>query len=117
MYVGVDVGGTKTLLAVMDNHGVIKETKKFPTPHNYHHFLLELANAVAFLTTQDFKAAGIGIPATHIDRKHGIGTTFSNLPWHNVPVLADVEKILKCPTVLENDAKLASLSEAMLVRE
>lgn len=117
MYVGVDVGGTKTLVAVLNDHGVIQESRKFPTPKNYHHFLLELAHSVAFLTTHDFKAAGIGIPATQIDRHHGVGIKFGNLPWRNVPVLADVEKLLHCPVVLENDAKMASLSEAMLVRD
>src|SRR5580765_3692363 len=106
MYVGVDVGGTKTLVAVLNNSGVIREFRKFPTPHNYDHFLLELRHAVAMLTTRDFKAGGIGIPASSIDRKHGIGVSFGNLPWKRVPVLADMEKILQCPMVLENDAKL-----------
>lgn len=116
MYVGVDVGGTKTLVATLTNDGVIKESRKFPTPQNYHHFLLELRHAVAFLTTKDFIAGAVAIPATQIDRTHGIGVSFGNLPWKHVPILADVEKILQCPMVLENDAKLAGLSEAMLLK-
>ncbi len=116
MYVGVDVGGTKTLVATLTNDGVIREHRKFPTPHNYQHFLLELAHSVAFLTTQDFVACGVGIAATNIDRHRGLGVNFGNLPWRNVPVLADVEKIVHCPTVMENDAKLAGLSEAMLLK-
>lgn len=117
MYLGVDVGGTKTLVAVLDEHGVIQESRKFPTPQNYRHFLLELAHIVAFFTTQDFKAAGVAIPAARLDRKHGVGINFGNLAWNRVPVLADVEKILHCPVVLENDAKMAALSEAKLVAD
>lgn len=114
MYAGVDVGGTKTLVAVLNDDGVIVESRKFPTPKNYQHFLLELQHSVAFLTTNEFEAAGVGIPG-RIDRKHGRGIRFGNLPWKDVPVQADLERVLKCPVVVENDAKMAGLSESMLV--
>jgi len=116
MYAGVDVGGTKTLIAVLNDAGIIQETRKFPTPENYHHFALELRHAVAHLEHRDFKAAGIGIPG-NVDRDHGVGIRFGNLPWQQVPVLADAEKILNCPAIVENDAKLAALSEAMLLKD
>lgn len=117
MYVGVDVGGTKTLVAVLNAHGVIKESRKFPTPKDYHHFLLELRHTVAFLTTQEFQAGGAGVPATVLDRVHNRGISFGNLPWKNVPIQADFERIFHCPIVVENDAKLAALSEAMLLKD
>ncbi len=113
MYVGVDVGGTKTLVAVLDEHGVINEQTKFPTPKNYDHWLLELRHALAHFETKDFKAAGAAIPG-RIDRTHGRAISLGNLPWHNVPVQADCERALHCPVVVENDANLAGLSEAML---
>jgi predicted NBD/HSP70 family sugar kinase len=113
MYAGVDIGGTKTLVAVLDDDGVIQESRKFPTPHNYQHFILELQHAVAFLATKDFKAAGVAIPG-RLDRKHGRALKLGNLPWSNVPVQADCEKIFHCPVVIENDANLAALSEAMV---
>jgi predicted NBD/HSP70 family sugar kinase len=116
MYVGVDIGGTKTLVAVLDDDGVIQESRKFLTPRNYHEFLLELRHAVAFLTTKDFKAGGLGT-AGNLDRERGVILFSINLGWKNVPVLADVEKILGCPVVMENDAKIAALSEAMIIKE
>jgi glucokinase len=115
MYIGIDVGGTKTLVASLTNEGVIKEEIKFPTPKDYHEFLKELATTVAQLSTDDFKACGIGIPGI-VDHKRGRGVNFGHLDWHDVAVQADVEKIVKCPVALENDAKLAGLSEAMLIR-
>jgi len=116
MYAGVDVGGTKVLVAALDTHGVIKESVKFPTPGNYREFLDKLAESVAAFTTKEFHAAGVGIPVLDFDRQHQRAHSFGNLPWHNVDVQADVEKVLHCPIVVENDAKLGALSEAMLLK-
>ena len=117
MYIGVDIGGTKTLLAVLNEHGEIKHSVKFPTVQNYDHFLLELRNAAHHLPVQDFKAGGLGMPAMSIDRKHGRGKVFGNLAWRDVPIQHDLERIFKCPFVIENDAKLAGLSESMLLKD
>jgi predicted NBD/HSP70 family sugar kinase len=117
MYAGIDVGGTKTLVAALDDNGVITEQVKFPTPPDYLEFLRELKTTLATLKTKDFQAGAIGIPATVLSREDGVGVSFGNLPWRNVHVQADVEELLHCPTVVENDAKLAGLSEAMLVKD
>ncbi len=45
----------------------------------------------------------------------GVGTHFGNLGWEDVPLQADAEKICGCPIVLENDARLAGLSESKLL--
>jgi len=116
MYIGVDVGGTKVLVAVLDAHGVMKESIRFPTPGNYHEFLDKLAENVATFTTKEFHAAGVGIPVVDFDRHHQRAHSFGNLPWRDVDIQADVEKILHCPIVVENDAKLGALSEAMLLK-
>jgi len=117
MYLGIDVGGTKTLIAEIDDNGVIITSQKFPTPQKYQDFLLELANNIDKLTTKDYRAVGVGIPSTHINRTEGVAVSFANLDWHNVQVQADIEKLTNCPVALENDAKLAGLSEARLRRD
>lgn len=116
MYLGVDIGGTKTLVSVLTDEAKIVETKKFPTPKSYDHFVLELANVFHHLDHKDFKAAGVAAPGK-IDRKHGRVVDLGNLDWKNFPLQADCEKIFKCPTVIENDANLAALSEAMLHKD
>lgn len=115
MYVGVDVGGTKTLIAVFDGHGEIVEWTKFPTPKNYSHFLLELRHTFSNLKNKEFKAGGAGIPVTVFDRRHGIARNFGHLPWKDVHVQHDLEQIFNCPFVVENDAKLAGFSESLLI--
>jgi predicted NBD/HSP70 family sugar kinase len=115
MYLGIDIGGTKTLVGVLDGHGTIKERQKFATPQDYKQFLTELSQSLDKLIGKDFQAAGVGLPAVTLDRKRGVGLNFGNLPWEKVPVRSDIEKLVRCPVVIENDAKLAGLSEALLL--
>lgn len=116
MYAAVDIGGTKTLVAVLNNDGVIQQSERFPTPKNYDEFIPQLQKNVAMFTTQDFIAAGVGVAATHLNRKEGVGEDFSNIrTWHHEHIQADIEALLHCPVVVENDAKMAGLSEAMLL--
>lgn len=117
MYLGVDIGGTKTLVAVLDDQGVIIEQARFPTPATYEEFLKELRNAAGLLKNKEFKAGGVGIPAVQLNRAAGIGISFGNLSWQNVPIKQDMEETFKCQFVMENDAKMAALSEAMLHKE
>jgi len=115
MYLGVDIGGTKTLVGLMDDQGVILDQKKFPTSKVYEEVIVEIKNTVNNFTTENLVAAGIGMPATNLDRDNGIGLDFGNLPWKNVPIQSDLSGELGCKVVVENDAKLAGLSESMLL--
>lgn len=117
MYVGVDIGGTKVLVAVLDEHGQITEQARFPTPQNYDEFLETLAQTVDKFKTVEYVAGGVGMPATMIDRHEGRGLTFSNLAWRDVPIQTDLERLLHCPVALENDAKLGALSEYMMLKD
>lgn len=112
MYGAIDIGGTKTLVAVFDNNGKVTEQVKFPTPKDYDEFSSELAATVARLSTKAFEQFCVAAPG-RIDREHGIGIRFGNLGWENVPILHDIEKVLKTPGIIENDAKAAGLSEAI----
>lgn len=115
MYAGIDIGGTKTLVAALDDNGIIQQKIRFETPKNYDFWIHELRFAVHKLEHKDFRAAGVGMPGK--PDRHGRGEWFGNLDWRNVPIQNDVEKFLHCPIVLENDAKLAALSEAMLLKD
>lgn len=115
MYLGVDVGGTKTLLAVFTNDGSLKQSLKFETPQNYSRFLDALTENIRNLEIDNFRAACIALPGV-IDRENGVGVRFGNLPWKNVHVVEFLEKYLKAPVLVENDAKLAGLYEASNVK-
>jgi predicted NBD/HSP70 family sugar kinase len=116
MIAAVDIGGTKTLVAVFDEHGTIVEEHKFPTNQDYDVFREDLATNVAELSTPDFSRAVVAIPG-RIDRDNGVGLSMGNLGWKNIPMQAECEKLFHAPTFVENDAKLAGLSEALLIRD
>lgn len=116
MYLGVDIGGTKTLLAALDDHGTIKEKAIFPTPKDYDHFLAELKDQSTHFAHHDFRAGAIAVRGV-VDREHGRPGGDDVLPWAGRHLQADVERIFNCPLLLENDAKMAGLSEAMLLKD
>jgi predicted NBD/HSP70 family sugar kinase len=116
MYLGIDIGGTKTLIASLTNEGVITESKKFPTPKSYTDFLKELATSIASLSEKHFIACGVAVPGK-LDRERGIAVAFGNLPWKVIPIQRDIHRLVSVPVVVDNDANLAGLSEAMLIKQ
>lgn len=116
MYLAVDIGGTKTLLACFDDSGTVTQQLKFPTPQNYDEFLATLSDTGAQLDIKDFDRAAVAVPG-HLDRKHGVALAFGNLEWKGIPIQADTEGLFHCPVLIENDANLAGLSEALLVQD
>ncbi len=115
MYLGVDVGGTKTLLAVFTKDGKLKKSVRFETPQNYSRFLDALTDNIKGLAVDDFSAACVAL-AGAVDREKGIGLAFGNLPWKNIRIVEFLEKYLKAPVLVENDAKLAGLYEAKYIK-
>ncbi len=116
MYLAVDIGATKVLLAVLTEVGKIVEERKFPTPEEYADLITELTKEVGVLEHQDFTRIVVAVPG-RLDRKHGIAVAFGNRSWQNLPIQRDFEKALKAPVIIENDTKLAALSEAILIKK
>jgi N-acylmannosamine kinase len=114
MYLTVDIGGTKTLLARMKKDGQIDDSIKFPTPKVYKEFIKQLEDNVAKLTTGNWQLVCVAAPGK-IDRETGVVIAFGNLPWEKVPLRNDIHKFTHCKVLIENDAKLAALSEARLL--
>ncbi len=115
MYLGIDVGGTKTLLSVFDERGKVIFEKKFHTPQNYSVFLEELKLELGSQEIDKLKSVCIGLPASLIDRDNQEAKLFTNLAWRNVRIVKDLERLFPCPIYFENDAKLAAFYEAGLV--
>lgn len=84
---------------------------KFPTPHDYDEFIVELASTVDKLSTKKFETFCVAAPG-RINHDNGYVLAFGNLPWEDVPLLDDIQLITKISGFIENDTKLAALSEA-----
>lgn len=115
MYLGIDIGGTKTLLATLTDEGTIHEQYKFPTPPDYYTFIATLQEALTHLSTQQLQAAAVGVPG-FINRSLGTVHVLANLPWRDAPIFQDVSKLVDCPVAIENDSRTAALAEAQLLK-
>jgi len=118
MYAAVDVGGSKTLIAFFNKSGQLLQHKRFATPQNYKKFVEELRSALQTMDGgQKIEAVCCAIPGL-VDRQNGIGLSFGNLAWHHAPLRDDLAQIVgEVPIIVENDAKVAGLSEALLVQD
>ena len=116
MYLAVDIGGTKTLVATISDEGDIKEKHRFPTPKDYESLLQGLREAAEKFDAKEFEGGGIGVPGS-IDYEKGVSLGSPNVSWGHVPLRDDCAKIFGCQFVIDNDANMAALSEAMLHKE
>lgn len=116
MYIAIDIGGTKTLVATLDDEANITAQHRFETPKDYESLLQGFRDALESFPVKEFQAGGIGVPGG-IDRERGISLGSPNVSWGNAPLRPDCEKLFGCPFVIDNDANMAALSEAMLHKE
>lgn len=117
MYVGIDIGGTKTLVAALDDNGVIVDSRRFPSNHNYGQFLHDLETNLKELPLEgDYKVCA-GVSGL-LDRRAGTVHALGNLPWQDKPIRDDISRLAGGqPVIIENDSRLAGLSEAQLVKD
>lgn len=112
---GIDIGGTNTRIALIDEAYEIIQRIQFPTDVNNPHATLQKIQE----TVQSFSVAiaGVGLfcPGP-LDLKQGIILDTPNLKggWHGLAVSKELSARLKVPVFLENDANLACLAEAVL---
>ena len=115
MYLGIDIGGTKTLLASFNSKGEVAAQLKFPTPEDYDEFLDKVKESLAKFKANDFQGAVVAVPG-RLDRERGVALGYGTLKWKRESIEADIERIVNCPVTIENDSKLAGLSEALLIK-
>jgi predicted NBD/HSP70 family sugar kinase len=108
MYLAIDVGGTKTLLAVFNEDGNIIASHKIATNREYPKFLNDIQQIISSeLSSYQITHCCCALPGT-IDFKNGIAIAFGNENWQNVPVRKDIQLLLPDVKILiHNDAKLA----------
>jgi predicted NBD/HSP70 family sugar kinase len=118
MYVGIDIGGTKTLVASLSETGELLESRRFPTNRDYDQFLQDLSDNIGQLHPGSrYDAGAAGIPGL-LDRQAGTVQVLGNLPWRDKPIRNDISRLLDgIPMLTENDARLAGLSEAQLIKD
>ena len=117
-YLGIDLGGTNIVAAVVNEKYEIVSEAKNPTlcPRPWEEILddvaktaIEAAN-LANLKISDFAFVGIGSPGV-ISVETGTVIVAVNLGFENVPLTKYLSEKLGVPVILENDANAAAFGE------
>ncbi len=116
--VGVDVGGTNTVVGIVDARGNILATGSVKTAayDEIENYVDEVCKQIAGLAQSTLggtdKIKGIGIGAPNGNYYSGTIEFAPNLPWKGVIPLASMfEERLGLPTALTNDANAAAIGE------
>lgn len=119
--VGVDLGGTNIVSAVIDeNYNIISKSRvKTNAPRPAEEIFDDIAKTVkdaisaANLTIDDIKSVGIGTPGS-VNKATGVIEYSNNLGFDKVPALAMLKEKTGCKNIyFDNDANCAALGEAV----
>jgi glucokinase len=119
--IGVDLGGTNLRIAAVDEAGNLLEKATLGTKvaRGRDFVIDQMTDSIQRLGKKigrEFSLAGIGIGVPGIiDMETGMLRESPNLPgWSDYPVHSEIERRLKTPVILENDANAAALGEKWL---
>jgi len=110
--IGVDVGGTKTHLALIEDGKVIKKSRILTDAYGTQDAVLDdLKNEIGKLLDDSVQGIGIGVPGL-VDRESGVVFNVMNIPaWKNVPVKSILEQHFGITVEVGNDANSFALGE------
>ena len=112
---GVDLGGTKVEVSLIDTTGHILASHRYPTkrdkgPNGVIDDIIECVNNCLGEASRSAQGLGIGM-AGQIEKDTGIVRFAPNLDWHNVPLKAKLEEALAIPVIVTNDVRAATYGE------
>ena len=120
LVLGVDIGGTKVAVGLVDHAGKILAQARKPmvTSAGADAALQAVTDAIDILSssaTADGRLQSIGICAPGpLDPKAGVVLNPPNLPsWRNFPLAAEIAKHYHLPVKVDNDANAAALAETI----
>jgi glucokinase len=110
--IGVDVGGTKTLAAVVNQQGEIEEQILRPTEQSSQEALLAGLDAMVeeLRNGREIGALGFGIPS-RIDQRSGRAVASVNIPLAEIDFRDRMRARHGLPVGIDNDANAATMGE------
>ncbi|MBQ2637776.1 ROK family protein, partial [Candidatus Saccharibacteria bacterium] len=116
MFLSIDIGGTKTLLALFSFRSLCLKRLKFPTPKSPEAFLKTLTSSLeSFLSEKSrarLKAVTIAVPGRIKFEQNFCSISCPNLPWGEFDLLTPLRNFFSCTLFFANDANLATLYES-----
>jgi len=117
--IGVDLGGTNLRTSLISSEGVILDKHKEATRASegwgkiVNRLIqnIERQQEIAIQKGMSVVAVGVGAPGViRVDK--GIVVKSPNFPdWNNLPLKHELEKVIRLPVMIENDANAAALGE------
>lgn len=111
--VGVDIGGTNTMVGIVSSNGICSKKMSFKTdaddPNVFCETLIVSINELKCSIVGDFKGIGIAAPAAN-DREGSIHNS-ANLRWGNFPIVSLLQQHFSVPITVINDSNAAALGE------
>lgn len=115
--VGVDVGGTKILAAVVDGSGAVVASASgaTPSPSEGAEALERALAAVVSTATGGVRPARVGVAAAaFVDVERRRAMYAPHLAWRGEPAADRLAALFGAPVLLENDATCAAWAESVL---
>ncbi len=112
--IGLDIGGTKTELAALDDRGGERLRRRGATPHgSYEAAVRALADMVLAAERElgERASVGVGLPGLVSPQTSLVSNSFAT-PYNGQPLKRDLERLLGREVRVENDANCFALSEA-----
>lgn len=115
MWYGLDIGGTKIELAVLDQQFELQHSWRVPTPQqSYAEFLHTVLEQVQKADALCASSGSLGIALPGVIRSDGTVISSNVLCLTNQAVARDLTALLKRPVAIGNDCRCFALSEAVL---
>ncbi len=116
---GVDIGGTKVRIGLVDNNGELfpqQLTLRVADYSSGKDFARDIAKVIRSLATQAqgiLLGVGLGCPGP-LDARREVVLETPHLPFlHGFPLVAEVQRYFQVPVRMNNDANLFVLGEAL----
>lgn len=112
---GVDLGGTKLEVARVGGNGCVEDSLKAATnvaggAETIERDIAEMAGTLRRRAGTAPVGMGVGT-AGQIDGRTGVVHFSPNLGWHEVPLLADLHRLLDIPVAVTNDVRAITWGE------
>ena len=108
MNLSVDIGGTKTLIALFSERGYVLKRIKFKTAKGSKKFVADLAKALGDFKNYRISSVVVAIPGV-VQKNYSV--KFGNRNWPEIDLYTPIKNLFSCPIYFENDANLATLYE------
>lgn len=112
MRIGIDIGGTKVLLGLIDENGRLLEKRKIKLDTKEYELILErIIKEIERLGRREkIKKIGVAV-AGQIEKGSGRILFSPNLKWHSFSIKENLEERLGIEVIVENDVNAATYGE------